>query len=163
MWITRVWRPLSRLIRCLDFALVGGFPPPHINRPILVFFVFCFQDPALASLERALYDELRALRASLAQGLAPYMVFSDMSLTRMAEARPVSLDTLARIEGVNRSRADKYGAPTVAKILEFAQKHGLDTDVGLGGGIPQVGSPLRVGFGVSPDRILNRLFISSSR
>ncbi len=92
----------------------------------------------MAALERRLFDELRTLRGVLAQGVAPFMVFSDTALAHMAEARPTSLDTLARIEGVNRTRADKYGPRTVAAIAAFAREHTLATDVGLTDPAPAV-------------------------
>jgi ATP-dependent DNA helicase RecQ len=61
--------------------------------------------------DRALFDQLRALRLTLAQesNLPPYVIFHDKTLLEMAVRRPLSLNSLAEMPGVGRSKLEKYG------------------------------------------------------
>jgi ATP-dependent DNA helicase RecQ len=73
-------------------------------------------DPAA----RALWDTLRAWRLDEArrQGLPPYVIFHDSTLTEVARRRPVSLEALAQIPGVGRSKLERYGSEVVAIVAE---------------------------------------------
>jgi ATP-dependent DNA helicase RecQ len=61
--------------------------------------------------ERALFEALRARRASLAkaQGVPPYVIFHDTTLIEIARRRPQSLDDLAGISGVGQAKLARYG------------------------------------------------------
>jgi ATP-dependent DNA helicase RecQ len=65
-------------------------------------------DPAAENLWQA----LRAWRLDEArrQELPPYVIFHDATLIEVARRRPVSLDALADIPGIGRSKLDRYGA-----------------------------------------------------
>ncbi|HYM72854.1 MAG TPA: DNA helicase RecQ [Stellaceae bacterium] len=69
-------------------------------------------DPAAQSLWAA----LRAWRLDEArrQELPPYVIFHDATLVEVARRRPASLDALAEIPGVGRSKLDRYGAAVLA-------------------------------------------------
>jgi ATP-dependent DNA helicase RecQ len=62
--------------------------------------------------ERALFEALRARRASLAkaQGVPPYVIFHDTTLIEIAQRRPRNLADLAGISGVGQAKLERYGA-----------------------------------------------------
>ena len=75
-------------------------------------------DPAAQSLWAA----LRAWRLEEArrQELPPYVIFHDATLIEVARRRPASLDALAGIPGIGRSKLDRYGAALLAVTANAA-------------------------------------------
>ena len=71
-------------------------------------------DPAA----QALWTALRAWRLEEArrQELPPYVIFHDATLIEVARRRPASLDALAGIAGIGRSKLDRYGTALLAVI-----------------------------------------------
>ena len=68
--------------------------------------------PAELTAETAdLFDRLKALRRSLAvaRGVPAYVVFSDATLTRIAEERPSSPEALLGISGIGPKKLELYG------------------------------------------------------
>ncbi|MCL5669055.1 MAG: DNA helicase RecQ [Gammaproteobacteria bacterium] len=67
----------------------------------------------------ALWEALRALRLQLArtQGVPPYVVFHDATLTEMIARRPQTLEQLAHISGVGERKLAAYGADFLQVIL----------------------------------------------
>ena len=67
-----------------------------------------------------LFDTLRALRRDLAkaQGVPPYVVFTDVTLREMAAEKPRSLGGLGKITGVGAKKLETYGAAFLAAISE---------------------------------------------
>jgi ATP-dependent DNA helicase RecQ len=65
-----------------------------------------------------LFDALREVRRSLAAqaGVPPYVVFHDSTLREIAAARPTSLAELARVNGVGRSKLERYGEAMLAAV-----------------------------------------------
>ncbi len=65
-----------------------------------------------------LLSALKAKRRALAedQGVPAYVVFPDRTLIEMAEARPQTLDDMARISGVGATKLDRYGATFLSVI-----------------------------------------------
>ena len=65
-----------------------------------------------------LFEALRARRRDLAaeQNVPPYVIFHDSTLREMAEAKPGSLDALARISGVGAAKLERYGGAFVEVI-----------------------------------------------
>ncbi|MEV4556100.1 ATP-dependent DNA helicase UvrD2 [Kitasatospora sp. NPDC049285] len=65
-----------------------------------------------STMDEALYERLREWRARRAkeQGAPAYVVFTDATLTAIAEDVPGSLAELSRISGVGALKLDKYGA-----------------------------------------------------
>jgi ATP-dependent DNA helicase RecQ len=66
---------------------------------------------SLRGAEQALFEQLRALRLSLArkEGVPPYIVFSDKSLTHMCMKRPSNKREMLQIMGVGEYKFEKYG------------------------------------------------------
>ena len=69
----------------------------------------CSECPADIDLE--LLDRLRRwrVRVGMDQGLSPYLVLTDTSLSVIAEVRPRSLDELARVPGIGATKLELYG------------------------------------------------------
>jgi DNA helicase-2/ATP-dependent DNA helicase PcrA len=65
-----------------------------------------------------LFGRLRAWRKaqSTAQGVPPYVVFSDATLVAIADARPSSRAALAGISGVGPTKLDRYADPLLAVL-----------------------------------------------
>jgi len=65
---------------------------------------------------------LKAKRRELAEaaGMPAYIVFNDRTLIEMAEARPDSLDAMARISGVGATKLERYGAAFLEVITGAA-------------------------------------------
>jgi ATP-dependent DNA helicase RecQ len=71
---------------------------------------------ALDAAAQSLWAALRAWRLGEArrQELPPYVIFHDATLIEVARRRPASLDALADIPGIGRSKLDRYGAAVLA-------------------------------------------------
>ena len=73
-----------------------------------------------------LLSALKARRRALAeaQRVPAYVIFPDRTLIEMAQARPQTLDDMARINGVGAKKLDSYGADFLAVIAgEVAPMH----------------------------------------
>ncbi|MGR3805943.1 DNA helicase RecQ [Marinibacterium profundimaris] len=59
-----------------------------------------------------LFSALKAKRRALAEAaqVPAYIIFTDRTLTEMAEVRPETLDQMARIGGVGAKKLERYGA-----------------------------------------------------
>ncbi len=79
-----------------------------------------------------LWEALRTRRKAIAavQGVPPYVVFHDATLTEMVEQRPRNLEQLAEISGVGRRKLDAYGADFLEVILghEYDDQSPLHSD-----------------------------------
>ena len=66
----------------------------------------------------ALFEELRSLRSQLAQekNLPPYVIFSDKTLTELAEKQPQTSLEFLQIKGVGKSKLDNYGDQFLALL-----------------------------------------------
>jgi ATP-dependent DNA helicase RecQ len=72
----------------------------------------------VADEDAALLSALKAKRRALAeaQGVPAYVIFPDRTLIEMAEARPATLDAMARITGVGAKKLESYGLTFLAVI-----------------------------------------------
>lgn len=57
-------------------------------------------------------------REAQAQAVPAYVIFQDKTLAEIASARPRSLDQLAAIPGVGRTKLERYGAGVLAVLAE---------------------------------------------
>lgn len=71
--------------------------------------------------DSALFEALRALRASLAKefGIPPYVVFHDTTLAALATHKPSELDDMLNISGIGKSKQQRYGEAFLEVIQEF--------------------------------------------
>ncbi len=72
--------------------------------------------------DRELFDELRALRLSIARerGVPPYVVFHDTTLRELARVKPVTLDALRHIYGVGARKVEDLGETILDAIRAHA-------------------------------------------
>ena len=78
----------------------------------------CNQCPP--SYEEQTFDALRQWRkeTALEADVPAFVVFTDATLTAIAEARPESLEQLATLPGVGASKLEKYGEAVLAVLAE---------------------------------------------
>ena len=81
--------------------------------------------------EEELFQRLRALRKRIADGMgvAPYVVFPDMSLRYMAQRRPQSRSQFAQIPGVGSNKLAAYFTPFTDEIKDYCLSHHLKMDI----------------------------------
>ena len=77
---------------------------------------------ALAAMDLALFERLRALRRELAttEGVPAYRVFPDTVLIALATTRPMSPEEMLRIPGVGEVKLKAYGETFLAAIRDHA-------------------------------------------
>lgn len=77
--------------------------------------------------ERALFDDLRALRVRFAksENIPPYIVFSDATLVEMATYLPQNDWEMRKISGVGDLKFDKYGADFLDEIRRYCLTNSL--------------------------------------
>ena len=77
-------------------------------------------DAPAKQMDRALFDKLRDLRKAIATAnhIAPFMVFSDNSLTAMATEKPTTQAEFSIIHGVGDVKCQKYWRAFTATIRE---------------------------------------------
>ena len=65
-----------------------------------------------------LFDALREARRSLATeaGVPAYVIFHDSTLREIADARPTTLPELAKVNGVGRTKLERYGEAMLAAV-----------------------------------------------
>jgi ATP-dependent DNA helicase RecQ len=85
------------------------------------------EEPASQAEAELLFDRLRQLRKQIAdeQGMPPYMIFADSSLKAMAQTRPQTRSTFAKVSGVGSHKLERYGDRFTAAIRAFCEEQGL--------------------------------------
>ena len=80
-------------------------------------------DDGMTEDERELFDLLRECRSRLARanGVAPFMIFSNATLMDMARKHPTNMTAFKRVSGVGEMKASWYGKEFL-KILKGAAK-----------------------------------------
>ena len=83
-----------------------------------------YQKTQISPENQELWDELRECRKYLAEehNVPPYLIFHDASLKQMLEIMPISESELLTINGVGKSKLEKYGADFIEIIARFATK-----------------------------------------
>ena len=73
----------------------------------------------------ALFERLRTLRKQMADalGVPPYVVFSDATLSEMAQKKPVSEAQMKAVSGVGDEKFRRYGEAFINEILNFAREN----------------------------------------
>ncbi|MDX1666620.1 MAG: DNA helicase RecQ, partial [Saprospiraceae bacterium] len=83
---------------------------------------------ATAVLDETLMKMLRDLRRreSKRLGVPPFVIFQDPSLEDMALQYPITMDDMAKITGVSRGKARRYGKPFLELIREYVEENDID-------------------------------------
>ena len=76
--------------------------------------------PVIAEADKALWENLRALRKRLAEahGVPPYVVFADSTLVDMLRQRPTTLQDMALVSGIGAHKLERYGADFLQVLLD---------------------------------------------
>ena len=71
-----------------------------------------------------LFERLRKVRKRLAEdeNVPPFVVFSDATLSDMAEKRPVNRIQMLQVSGVGEAKVAHYGEAFINEILEYARE-----------------------------------------
>jgi ATP-dependent DNA helicase RecQ len=71
--------------------------------------------------DKTLFQRLRVLRKELAmaEGVPPYIIFSDKTLHEISERLPVTLTELADINGIGAVKLERYGQQFLTVVQEF--------------------------------------------
>ena len=73
----------------------------------------------------ALFEKLRILRKKIAdeQSIPPFVVFSDATLSDMAQKRPINRFQMMAVSGVGEQKFRQYGEEFISEILDFTGKN----------------------------------------
>lgn len=82
------------------------------------------QQAVVESFDLELFERLRSLRKQLAHqdGVAPYVVFGDVTLREMAHFYPVDQANLARIKGIGEAKLKSYAPAFMEEIKKYVQE-----------------------------------------
>ena len=77
--------------------------------------------------DSVLFEQLRAKRKELAdaEGIPPYVVFSDRTLKEMATYFPHSTESFEIMHGIGQMKVEKYAGSFLPIICTYCQQHGL--------------------------------------
>jgi ATP-dependent DNA helicase RecQ len=68
-------------------------------------------------------------RTAAAREIAPFMVFSDLTLRDLARCRPSTAERLRQIAGIGEKKSAEYGTDILRLIAEHCRQSGLELDV----------------------------------
>ena len=71
--------------------------------------------------ENALFKELNSLRKEISkkENIAPYIIFSDMTLIEMAEKKPTNRWEMLKIKGIGNQKFTNYGERFLERINAY--------------------------------------------
>ena len=77
--------------------------------------------------DEALFDILRALRMDIAKAnnIAPFIVFTDVSLKEMSTYYPIDVDRMLQINGVGLNKLEKYGDLFINTINKYVSENNI--------------------------------------
>jgi hypothetical protein len=78
-----------------------------------------------------LFELLRILRNDIAEenGLIHYQVFTQKALYEMCETLPVSKSELLKVNGMGKTRVEKYGADILKVIIAYCDENDIETKI----------------------------------
>ena len=81
-----------------------------------------------AAADKILFSILKDLRKKVAKqkGLPPAIIFSEPSLTDMANQFPITLEELSQIHGVGQGKARKFGQKFIDCIADYVQENDIE-------------------------------------
>jgi GTPase SAR1 family protein len=76
-----------------------------------------------------LFELLRTLRNDIAEekDLIHYQIFTQKALYEMCETLPVSKNELLKINGMGKTRVEKYGASILKMIISYCEENDIET------------------------------------
>ncbi len=81
-----------------------------------------------AVLDEALMNMLKDVRKGVAKkyNLPPYVIFQDPSLEEMATQYPISMEDMAKIQGVSIGKAQRYAQPFLDLIAKYVEENEIE-------------------------------------
>jgi ATP-dependent DNA helicase RecQ len=78
--------------------------------------------------DETLFSMLKELRQKVAKDrkLPPYVIFSEPSLEEMATQYPITMDELAQVGGVGKTKAAKFGGPFIAAVKKYVEDNEIE-------------------------------------
>lgn len=83
--------------------------------------------------DKQLFHKLRTLRMQIAasEGVAPFMVFSDVTLKELSTYFPAKFEDLERISGFGKYKLTKYGEYFLNEVLDFCAENSIESKMHL--------------------------------
>ena len=83
------------------------------------------EKPKQEIIRDALFERLRTLRKQIADslGVPPYVVFSDATLSEMAQKKPVSEAQMKAVSGIATEKFRRFGETFINEIVAFAKEN----------------------------------------
>ncbi|GGC02681.1 DNA helicase RecQ [Dyadobacter sediminis] len=83
------------------------------------------EKPKQEIIRDALFERLRMMRKQMADalGVPPYVVFSDATLSEMAQKKPVSEAQMKAVSGIGAEKFRRYGETFINEIVAFAKEN----------------------------------------
>jgi ATP-dependent DNA helicase RecQ len=83
------------------------------------------EKPKQEIIRDALFERLRILRKQIADSLGtpPYVVFSDATLSEMAQKKPISEAQMKAVSGIGAEKFRRYGEVFINEIVAFAREN----------------------------------------
>ncbi|WP_298536812.1 helix-turn-helix domain-containing protein [uncultured Algibacter sp.] len=80
-----------------------------------------------------LFEKLRILRNDIAddKGLIHYQVFTQKALYEMCETLPTNKAELLKVNGMGKTRVEKYGSAILKVIRAYCEEHDIETSADL--------------------------------
>ena len=81
--------------------------------------------------DASLFEILRALRKKVAEknNIAPFIVFTDLSLKQMAEKYPTSKEEMLKISGVGINKYENYGEDFILAINNYVLENNINKEI----------------------------------
>ena len=78
-----------------------------------------------------LFEKLRMLRNDIAQekDLIHYQIFAQKTLYEMCESLPTNKQALLKVNGMGKTRVEKYGSAILKVIMAYCDEHNIDTSI----------------------------------
>ena len=102
-------------------AILKAKEPLMLASPRLQKASYWKQSKQEKQYDKGLFVKLRSLRKDIAdaEDIAPFIVFSDATLSELAREKPQSLDDMLKISGIGDVKLSRYGQP----FVELIQQH----------------------------------------
>ena len=110
--LTEAARPLLRSELALPLAVPRIRAQANLNSK---------RGPRVTNYDKKLFIKLKELRKSMADELKlpPYIIFSDATLTEMAAACPLTEAEMLAVNGVGKTKYQRYGQQFVSTIENY--------------------------------------------
>jgi len=105
-------------------AVLKAEEPLMLAAPRLQKASYWKRDKPSQSYDRALFAKLRLLRKEIAdaEDIAPFIVFSDATLSELAKVKPMNSTDMLTVSGIGDIKLARYGQPFLTLIQEHSTR-----------------------------------------